>query len=126
MSKPRVLVSAHDLARPSYTTYITGFVVSLICTLSSYYLVRHHMVSRKWSIAYIVAALALVQFFIQLTLFLHLGREAKPKLRLLVFCFMMMVVMILIGGSIWIMQNLNERMTPTQMNNYMNSQDGGL
>lgn len=109
----------------SYKPYILGFILSLICTLSAYLLVKSNMLSRKWSIAYLVAVLALVQFCVQLRLFLHLGLEKKPKFKLLVFFFMIIVVLILVGGSIWIIQNLNYRMTPNQINKYIKSQTGG-
>jgi heme/copper-type cytochrome/quinol oxidase subunit 4 len=60
-------------------------------------------------------------------LFLHLGNEAKPRLKLLVFGFMALVVMILVFGSLWIMYSLNYRMpTQSQINSYMNSQNGGF
>jgi hypothetical protein len=36
------------------------------------------------------------------------------------------VVLILVFGSIWIMNNLNYRMTPEQINTYMNNQGGGF
>jgi len=39
---------------------------------------------------------------------------------------MILVVMILVGGSLWIMKNLNYRMTPEQMNQYMIDQNGGI
>ncbi len=126
MSKPKVVVSQHNPDLASYKAYITGFVLSIWFTLGSYILVHNNLGSHKWAIAYIVAALALGQFITQLTLFLHLGHEAKPKLRVLVFGFMLLVVLVLIVGSIWIMHNLNYRMTPEQMNTYMQQQDGGI
>jgi len=126
MSKSKTIISAHEVEQGSYRSYVTGFVLSLVLTLTSYLLTVHHVISGKWALACVVAGLALVQCVIQLTLFLHLGQEAKPKLRLLVFGFMLTVVLILVGGSIWIMHNLNDRqMTPKFINNYMQSQDDG-
>lgn len=72
------------------------------------------------------AILALAQFFAQLYYFLHLGRETKPRWKLLVLCFMILVVLIIVVGSIWIMYNLNYRMSPQQMNTYMLNQNGGI
>ena len=40
-------------------------------------------------------------------LFLHLGQEDKPRYQLTAFNFMVLVVLILVFGSIWIMQNLD-------------------
>lgn len=111
----------------SYSNYVIGFILSLVCTLSAYFLVTNHYVSNKWGLAGLVAILALIQFVVQIVLFLHLGKERSPRFKLLVFSFMLCVVLILVGGSIWIMYNLNYKMTtPTQINKYMNQQDGGL
>jgi heme/copper-type cytochrome/quinol oxidase subunit 4 len=40
-------------------------------------------------------------------LFLHLGQEAKPRYQLIAFNFMVLVVLVVVFGSIWIMQNLD-------------------
>ncbi len=37
---------------------------------------------------------------------------------------MAIVVLILVLGSLWIMRNLDSRMTMTQQQQYMNSQEG--
>ncbi len=119
MSKPR------KKPEGSLKTYISGFVLSIFLTLMAYDLV----VQRKFSVDTIIAAivgLALIQFLIQLVFFLHLGRETKPRWKLFVLLFMIMVVLILVFGSIWIMNNLNYRMTPQQQNQYMNNQGGGF
>lgn len=127
MNKAKIIVSAHALEKGSYRTYTIGFLLSLFCTLSAYILVVNHVINQKWALALVVAVFALIQFVTQLTLFLHLGLEAKPRLKLLVFGFMISVVIILVGGSIWIMYNLNYRMmTPSQINSYMKQQDGGF
>ncbi len=126
MNRPKIVISLHEPSS-SYKSYVVGFVLSLICTLSAYVLVVNNLVSKKWGLALIVSTLALMQFITQLTLFLHLGKETKPRLRLLVFSFMVGVVVILVGGSIWIMYNLNYHMlTPSQINNYVKKQDGGI
>jgi cytochrome o ubiquinol oxidase operon protein cyoD len=50
--------------------------------------------------------------WIQLHYFLHLGDEPKPQWNLLTFGFMIGVVLILVFGTLWIMNNLNDRMMP--------------
>jgi cytochrome o ubiquinol oxidase subunit IV len=106
-------------------SYVTGFIWSLALTLVAYALVVQRTFSNRILIA-VVIGLALVQFMIQLLFFLHLGRETKPRWKLFVFLFMVMVVAILVFGSLWIMANLNYRMTPTQVNTYLNNQGGGF
>jgi cytochrome o ubiquinol oxidase operon protein cyoD len=109
----------------SLRNYVIGFGLSLGLTLTAYLLVVNH----AWSARYLIVAvitLALVQFLVQLRFFLHLGREGQPRWKLFVFLFMVMVVVILVFGSLWIMNNLNYRMTPQQINTYMNNQGGGF
>jgi cytochrome o ubiquinol oxidase operon protein cyoD len=107
----------------TFKSYVRGYVASLCLTLTAYLLVAHHALSTKWMLVALVIGLALTQFLVQLVFFLHLGKETKPRWKLVVFLFMIMVVCILVFGSLWIMNNLNYRMTPAQVNQYMNSQD---
>jgi len=121
-SKP-LIVSHHQAGRPTLKAYVSGYVSSIVLTLAAYLLVAHHLLSRQTAIAAVVG-LALTQFLAQLLFFLHLGTEAKPRWKLMVFLFMVMIVFILVFGSLWIMSNLNYRMTPQQVNTYMRNQDG--
>lgn len=118
-----MVVSRHDTDHGTPRTYVTGFVLSIVLTVTAYLLVVHHALSRRILIGAVVG-LALVQFLVQLVFFLRLGREAKPRWKLAVFLFMVMVVLVLVFGSLWIMTSLNYRMTPSQINTYMNNQAG--
>jgi cytochrome o ubiquinol oxidase operon protein cyoD len=126
MSKDtEIIISEHNTEHGTLMSYVIGFVSSVALTLTAYLLVVHRSLSHKLLISVIVA-LALAQFAVQLLFFLHLGRETKPRWKLFVFLFMVMVVLILVFGSLWIMNNLNYRMTPEQINTYMNNQGGGF
>lgn len=115
-----------DTERGTFKSYAIGFVLSVILTVAAYLAATHHVLSGKALMAGLLV-LAIVQFIVQLFFFLHIGRETKPRWRLLVLFMMIVVVLIVVLGSIWIMYNLNQRMTPTQMNQYMQNQaDGGL
>jgi cytochrome o ubiquinol oxidase operon protein cyoD len=68
--------------------------------------------------------LALTQLFVQLLFFLHLDRESKPFWNLQVAILAAGVVLILVIGSIWIMNNLNYHMnTPQQIQKYIKDQE---
>jgi cytochrome o ubiquinol oxidase operon protein cyoD len=102
--------SAH--AQGNYLTYISGYALSLILTLIAFALVRRHLNSHHLSpsdnfMLVALAVLALTQLFVQLTFFLHLDRESKPWWNNTALAFAITVVLILVGGSIWIMSNLN-------------------
>lgn len=121
----------HDAEQATLGLYINGFVLSILFTLVAFGLVEYHIHSGHtvFSHPFLIGAtvvLALAQFFAQMYFFLHLGRETKPRWKLLVLCFMILVVFIVVAGSIWIMYNLNYHMTPQQINTYMLNQNGGV
>jgi cytochrome o ubiquinol oxidase operon protein cyoD len=104
-------------------SYIAGFLGSLLCTLAAYALATGHFASHPLALAAVVA-LAVLQFAVQAVLFLHLGRSARFW-NIVAFIFALVVVGIVVGGSLWIMSSLNDRMMPSMgdMMQYMQSQD---
>jgi cytochrome o ubiquinol oxidase operon protein cyoD len=127
MSKqPTAVVSKHTSEIGSSRSYVTGFVASICLTTLAYSVVRYHATSSMGLLIGLIVGLALIQFIVQLLFFLHLGTEMHPRWKLLVFGFMVVVVSILVGGSLWIMSNLNAHMmlTPAEQTRYMNDQDG--
>jgi len=106
----------------SVRSYVTGFVLSVLLTLAAYFIVTKHLLTRGTVAA--IIALAIIQLFVQLVYFLHLGRESKPRWNLMVFAMAAIVVLILVLGSLWIMNHLNYHMSPEQVNQYLQSQDG--
>src|SRR5664279_1324755 len=95
-----------EVGRGSSWSYVVGFVLSLLLTVTAYMTVVNH-VFVGWQLVMAIVVLALAQLLAQLIFFLHLGRESKPRWNLVVFLFMLMIVVILVGGSLWIMNNLN-------------------
>jgi cytochrome o ubiquinol oxidase operon protein cyoD len=105
-------------------TYITGFAASIFLTLTAYFAVTDSLFANNVLI-YIIAGLALIQAAVQLIFFLHLGAEKKPRWKFWVFLFMFGVVVLLVGGSLWIMNNLNyHHPTAAQERTYLRDQDG--
>lgn len=123
--------ASHDSPHATLGLYINGFILSIFFTLFAYGLVEDHIRSGHTVFTHpfligATAILALAQFFAQMYFFLHLGSETRPRWKLLVLFFMILVVLIVVAGSIWIMYNLNYRMTPQQINTYMLNQNGGV
>ena len=116
--------SQHEHTSP--TNYFIGFVLSIVLTLLAYFAVTNHWFGTGATAAFIVA-LALVQFAVQLLFFLHLAQEDGPRWRLGTLVFMAIIVIILVAGSIWIMNNLNYNMlhlSPAQQNTYLQQNEG--
>ena len=107
----------------TYARYLTGFVLSLLLTFAAYDMVVYKEVS-PWTLP-LLGLLAVVQMVVQLVFFLHLGDEVRPRYKLASFVFMAGILLIVIVGSLWIMQNLNENMmhmSPNEKNDYMMTQ----
>ncbi|MBI3889507.1 cytochrome o ubiquinol oxidase subunit IV [Candidatus Saccharibacteria bacterium] len=109
--------------------YVIGFVLSLIITLVAFWMVYAHTHGAQFSfpsnvLIPMLGILAFSQFVVQLVYFLHLGTEQKPRWKLVVFWFMVIVVLIVVVGSLWIMQNLNYNMMPAPENMNLQTQKG--
>lgn len=107
------------------SAYITGFILSLLLTLAAYLVVVREVVALKLVVP-IIVGLAIVQLFVQLTFFLHLGREPKPRWNLMAFLFMVSVVFIVVAGSLWIMANLDYNMTHRTDSYLLQQKDKGF
>lgn len=88
-----------------------GLVFSLILILSAYRIVTYYHLT-SMTLVYTIFALGIIQAVVQLIFFLHLGLESKPHWYMITFLFTILVLVIIIGGSIWIMNNLNYHLMP--------------
>lgn len=96
------------------TSYVFGFALSLVLTLLAFGAVAGAVlpgIELGWIIA-LLLVLAALQLGVQLILFLHLGDEPKPKWNVQAFCFAVLIVGIVVGGSLWIMNHLKHQMEP--------------
>ncbi len=97
-----------------FSYYIVGFILSLILTLATYFIVTLHLLALK-DITLTISSLAVAQATVQLFLFLRIGQEKKPHWKMTVFLFMMLVLVIIVIGSLWIMYSLNYNVMPGEM-----------
>lgn len=113
----------------SLKSYLAGFIASVLLTLLGYMLVSIHINSGHVTFShefliFAVIALALTQAIVQLIFFLHLGKGKDARWNLVVFVSTLAVILIVVVGSVWIMNHLNSNMTPDQMNAYMIKSEG--
>jgi cytochrome o ubiquinol oxidase operon protein cyoD len=111
-----------DRAHYSVTKYTVGFVLSLLLTGVAYIVVTKHLFDS--ATIGVIVTLASAQVLVQLVFFLHLGQETRPRWKLGVFIFMLVVLGILVHGSLWIMQNLDYHMSHEDMNTYIIKDEG--
>jgi len=112
-------------------SYIVGYISSIILTLAAYALIEIHINSAHETfshpfLTFAILTLAIAQFIVQAIFFLHLTSEKGSRWNLVVFGSTLAIILILVVGSIWIMNHLNYNMmaSPSQMNAYIQSQDG--
>lgn len=109
---------------PTLSSYVTGFVLSIILTIIPYIIVVNGYLSGNKQVVFLLG-FAILQLIIQLYFFLHLGQESKPRFNLISLIFMVCIIMFIVVGSLWIMNNLDyHTMTPEQTNNSLLKDEG--
>lgn len=93
--------------------YINGFLLSILLTLVAFGLAQEHLQTGHVFPAHevllpIFIGLAIIQLIVQLVFFLHVGREDKPKWNAVALLFALFIVFVLVGGTLWIMNNLQQ------------------
>jgi len=107
-------MSTNHGVKQSVISYTTGFILSLLLTVTAYLFVEREVFMDSTTFL-VIAGLAVVQLIVQMVCFLHLGQESKPRWNLMAFLFMLGVLFLVVFGSIWIMNNLNyHMMSPEQ------------
>lgn len=95
----------------NFKPVVIGFLVSIFLILSVFFLTIKTDI-RGGALLVVVLGLGIVQAAIQLVFFFHLGLEPKPRWNLMTFFFMVMVIILIIGGSMWIMHNIEYNLMP--------------
>ena len=122
----QVVTSQHQVHPGSVRSYTVGFVLSIILTIGAY-VIASHQLAHDWALIYVLVVLAIIQLFVQLVFFLHLGRGSDSRWNLTVAAFASMVVIILVLGSLWIMKHLNyshDSLSPQQLNQSIIKDEG--
>jgi cytochrome o ubiquinol oxidase operon protein cyoD len=104
-------------------SYIIGFILSVLITSLAFYLAFLHVASGHitFSHQFLTAALlslGILQFVVQSIFFLHLINKSS-RWNLVVFASTVSIVLVIVVGSIWIMNHLNYNMTSHEVDDYM-------
>lgn len=111
----------------TYRSYIVGFMLSLALTFAAFEAVWAHLSHGLLSTSLLIAALlvlAAAQLMVQLLFFLHLGSETKPRWNLASLLFASLVLLIIVGGSLWIMKNLDYHMNSGASSEFIMKDEG--
>ncbi len=96
--------TAHDSSHGSYSAYLIGFVLAVILTVASFAAVMAHALSPGMALA-AVTVLAVVQIVVHLVFFLHLNTSSEQSWNLMCFIFAAASVIVIIGGTVFIMHD---------------------
>lgn len=102
----------HESKHGSMLSYVVGFLLSLICTFIPYQLVVNQKLTGT-ALLVTILGFAVVQMIVQVTFFLHLGRGPKPNWNLFFFVATVGIILMVVGGSVFIMSNLYRNMSPS-------------
>jgi cytochrome o ubiquinol oxidase operon protein cyoD len=102
----------HHAEHGSLKSYLIGFGLSLILTFASFGLVMSGTVSPSIALPGVIV-LCVAQLFVQLICFLHMGRSQRDNVT--TFVFTVLVVAIIVGGSAWVLHNMNLNMMGDMM-----------
>ena len=89
-----------------------GSLLAIILTVVPFWLVMSQDRPAPGWTAATIFALALVQIVVHVVCFLHLDTRSEGGWTLLAFLFTAVIVVLTIGGSVWVMFHLNTNMMP--------------
>lgn len=108
---------SHDVAG-GIKGYLLGLAIAVALTVASFSIGGLHLLYGP-SIPTALIVLAIAQMGIHLVFFLHLTTSPDNLNNALALAFGVLIVLLLIGGSLFIMANMNHNMMPTDMMMHM-------
>ncbi len=108
---PGFMEAADRSVREGIQGYVIGLVLAVLLTVASFYVVHTDLI---WApgIPIALAVLAIAQIGVHLVFFLHITTAPDNTNNVLALAFGVLIVALIIGGSLWIMNNLNQNMMP--------------
>lgn len=96
------------LRRREFRAYVWGVGLALLLTLVPFAVVHWHVLPPP-SVYYLIGVFALAQMVVHFRGFLHIGiRQKRDDLQLILFSALLLVI--IVGGTLWIMTSLATRM----------------
>jgi cytochrome o ubiquinol oxidase operon protein cyoD len=91
--------------------YLIGLGLAILLTATSFFVAGTNLVWQP-SIPVALVVLAIAQMGVHLVFFLHITTGPDNTNNVLALAFGVLIVILLMGGSLWIMANLNHNMMP--------------
>lgn len=98
--------SSTEWPKKSLRNYVVGYLLCFILTMISFWLATYAPFNK--AIIYMsLCFFAVAQMILQAVYFLGLKYDVKGRWNVLPFIFTIVIIVFLIGGSLWIMHDLN-------------------
>jgi cytochrome o ubiquinol oxidase operon protein cyoD len=91
--------------------YVAGLGLAILLTAASFFVAGTDLVWQP-SIPVALVVLAIAQMGVHLVFFLHITTGPDNTNNVLALAFGVLIVVLVIGGSLWIMANLDNNMMP--------------
>ena len=102
----------HSVAGESHgsvKSYVIGLILSIILTVVAFGVVMSGDFS-KMVVVVTILVMAVLQVLVQLILFMHMNTKSEGGWNFVSFVFAVSILVLVIGGSIWIMHHLHLNM----------------
>jgi cytochrome o ubiquinol oxidase subunit IV len=93
--------------------YLFGFAVSVVLTIIPFWLVMSGVLGNNQATVVVIIVAAVAQILVHTICFLHVNTQGEGGWTLMAYIFTAVLVVIAIGGSVWIMFHLNTNMMPS-------------
>ena len=90
-------------------TYLIGLGLAILLTATSFFIATTNLVWTP-SIPVALVVLPIAQMGVHLVFFLHITTGPENTNNVMALAFGVLIVLLLIGGSLWIMAHLNQNM----------------
>jgi cytochrome o ubiquinol oxidase operon protein cyoD len=91
--------------------YLIGLALAILLTATSFFVAGTDLVWQP-SIPVAIVVLAIAQMGVHLVFFLHITTGPDNTNNVMALAFGLLIVFLVIGGSLWIMDHLNQNMMP--------------
>lgn len=98
--------------RSELLSYYCGMGLALLLTLIPFALVAYSDLARM-TIWWIIGGCALLQIVVHFRFFLHITLAKSKREDLQLILFSVLILMLMVGGTLWILFNLYYRMAPS-------------
>ena len=91
--------------------YLIGYVAAVVLTIGSFAASQTNLLTPASATA-AITVLAIAQMLVHLIFFLHISTSPNQRTNILAFTVTMLIVLLIVGGSLWIMSHLESNMMP--------------